>query len=632
MKNTILSLFMLSLATLLSAQSIDPQKEIFTPIRLGEVKPQGWIKTQMRQDLRGFTGNLEYLVPDLIQKDEIYGKDRLTHKVKSKDVGALGDPGDWNVQFLWWNSETQSNWRDGFVRQAFLSGDKAAQKRAKAYIESILATQDADGYLGVYAPDLRYKLTGENGELWAKATLFRVLLGYYEMTNDPKTWSALLKAVDNVLLNYPIHQSSPFKANKPFAGLSHGLVFTDVLDRLYQLTQDRKYLEYAVFLYQDYSKNAVSEPDIQLENILNASYQMHGHGVHSYEHLRPLILAYWSTGNAQFKQALDIYLQRVQKLTTPSGGPIGDEWITQAKADATETGYEYCSIHELLHSYAVLLQKSGDFAFAEQIERSFFNAAQGARHPEKSCIAYLKTDNSYAMTGSKNGAEDLRQTRYKYSPAHQDAAVCCVPNAGRIASYYVQSMWMKDADGLVANLLGPCQLDTELGTKHVRIVEKTEYPHQNNFSFSITTQTAFVLKIRKPAWVQGFTCNQAHQIENGYLKIAVPMGKTELSLTFETAVMAHTFAEKEHYFSYGALIYAHPIAAAEEMGKSFPVKDFYDWKYRPVKANTYRYIADHQAKFEEASIQIIAKNEQTQALETIRLIPLGKTILRQLSF
>jgi hypothetical protein len=207
-----------------------------------------------------------------------------------------------------------------------------------------------------------------------------------------------------------------------------------------------------------------------------------------------------------------------------------------------------------------------------------------------------------------------------------------VPNAGRIAPYYVQSMWMKDADGLVANLLGPCQLDTDLGTKHVQIVEKTEYPYQNSFSFSITTQTAFVLKIRKPTWVQGITCNQAHQTENGYLKIAVPMGKTELSLTFETAVMAHTFAEKEHYFSYGALVYAHPIAAVEELGKSFPIKGFYDWKYSPIKANTYRYIADHQAKFEEASIQIIAKNEQTQAFETIRLIPLAKTILRQLSF
>jgi hypothetical protein len=100
---------MLSLATLLTAQNVvAPQKEVFTPIRLGEVKPQGWLKTQMRQDLLGCIGSLEYLVPDLIQKDVIYGKDRLTHKVKSKDLGALGDSGDWNVQFLWWNSETQS--------------------------------------------------------------------------------------------------------------------------------------------------------------------------------------------------------------------------------------------------------------------------------------------------------------------------------------------------------------------------------------------------------------------------------------------------------------------------------------------------------------------------------------------
>jgi hypothetical protein len=43
----------------------------------------------------------------------------------------------------------------------------------------------------------------------------------------------------------------------------------------------------------------------------------------------------------------------------PTGGATGDEWIWQQTADATHTGYEYCSLHELMDSYTVLLQKSG---------------------------------------------------------------------------------------------------------------------------------------------------------------------------------------------------------------------------------------------------------------------------------
>jgi hypothetical protein len=39
-------------------------------------------------------------------------------------VGAIAEEGDWQVQYLWWNSETQSNWLDGYVRTAILLKDK----------------------------------------------------------------------------------------------------------------------------------------------------------------------------------------------------------------------------------------------------------------------------------------------------------------------------------------------------------------------------------------------------------------------------------------------------------------------------------------------------------------------------
>ena len=38
------------------------------------------------------------------------------------------------------------------------------------------------------------------------------------------------------------------------------------------------------------------------------------------------------------------------------------------QADADETGYEYCSIHELLDTYTHLLQKNGDLRWADRVE------------------------------------------------------------------------------------------------------------------------------------------------------------------------------------------------------------------------------------------------------------------------
>ena len=159
----------------------------FQWMRVGEIRPGGWMRAQMQHDLEaGFVGHLDELVPDLIVNDDIYGTNRLTKAVRTKELGVVSQEKDWEAQFLWWNSETQSNWRDGLVRTTLLLDHPDYLPRVRAYIEKILATQDTDGYLGINAPDLRFNFEGENGELWAQASLFRVLLGYYEAVGDER--------------------------------------------------------------------------------------------------------------------------------------------------------------------------------------------------------------------------------------------------------------------------------------------------------------------------------------------------------------------------------------------------------------------------------------------------------------
>lgn len=165
---------------------INPPKEKLQRLLCGEVIPQGWIRDQMKQDLKGFIGHLDQLVPNLIKQDDIYGKNRLTKKVKTKRLGNVRQGHDIDAQYLWWNSETQSNWRDGFIRHAILLDDQSALRRTAAYIRRILRLQDADGYLGIYDTDLRYRFSDENGELWSKATLLRGLLAWYEYSRDER--------------------------------------------------------------------------------------------------------------------------------------------------------------------------------------------------------------------------------------------------------------------------------------------------------------------------------------------------------------------------------------------------------------------------------------------------------------
>lgn len=629
-----------------SFKKIKPVEQMFQWLRFGEIKPAGWLKAQMQRDMDGFVGHLEELVPDLMD-DKIYGSERLTRGMQSKDLGNIGPVMD--PQYLWWNSETQSNWRDGYIRNAILLNNGIHLEKSRQYIEYLLSTQDKDGYLGIYTPDLRYNFTDENGELWAKTTALRGLLAWYEYTGKPEILNAVERAVADVMKHYPAWNSSPFRSSKPFAGgLTHGLTFTDVLDRLLQLTGHQEYMDYALFLYADFSMNFLAE-DAQLGKILDKDYRNKEHGVHSYEHLRPLTMAWIAGGNQQLKTALDIYLERIGQCSTPAGGPIGDEWIAGRHADATETGYEYCSIHELLDAYTNLLQKTSDPSFGDLTEKLFFNAAQGARHPEESAIAYCKTDNSFAMTGTLNGAPAGKevQTRFKYSPAHQDVAVCCVPNAGRITPYYVKSMWMKDREGLIAALYGPCEVNTEIRGVNIRIVEETEYPFTGSLRFTIEVEKPldFVLKLRKPAWAEEIASNMAFTEKEGYLIINRHWrDKTTFEITLHSELQLKSDQQQDGFFAKGPLVFALPLESREIVLKNFSTGGFRDLGYEPVNPEKFRLPASETSEFQierkenqeniwkSLELNALLINEKTGKPEKKTLLPLGATVLRQLTF
>jgi DUF1680 family protein len=607
-------------------------------LTLGSIQPTGWLQVQMQKDLDGFVGHLDELIPDLIQ-DPIYGKGRLQKHSKAKDLGNLksGDAAG-DDQYKWWNSETQSNWWDGYIRNVFLLKDPKGMEKVRNYIEQILATQDTDGYLGIYDPELRYQFQSENGELWAKATLYRGLLAYYEFTNDAKVLEAVLRAVNNVMEHYPINQSSPFSSGNSFnGGVSHGLTFTDVLEKLYQYTQESKYKEYALFLYRDFSQTYQSESDAQLTNILNPKYKLKSHGVHTYEHLRALTIARYAASSPELEKALIHYLERIEKTTTPSGAPIGDEWIAEREADATHTGYEYCSIHELLDSYCLLYQKEGNSQWGDRIEHLFYNAAQGARHPEMSCIAYLKTDNSFEMMGTKNGEiePDRKQTRYKYSPVHQDVAVCCSPNAGRITPYFVQNAWMKEADEtLVASLLMPCVLTTTVQGRALRIENNTQYPYDTSMEFLITQATpgTLNLKIRRPQWATGFETSESYTISDNFIVIHRYFATTDrIKIRFTAEVQQKPTTNGEVYYQYGPLLYALPIAAKAIADRTYK-KGFTDYMYTPVDFEPYYIAPKAKAIWNALTIQTQLVYPNSKQLQTFVLIPFGKTVLRQLTF
>jgi hypothetical protein len=638
---------------------IAPLPQVYAWLPFGQVRPRGWIAQQLRQDLEhGFVGHLDELVPSLIRDDDLYGASRLSLQVTRKDLGVLGATAAWQVQYLWWNSETQSNWRDGMVRTTLLLDHPEYLGRVRAYIAQILASQDADGYLGIYGPDLRYQLRGENGELWAQASLFRVLLGYAEATSDQAVLQAVERAVQRTMAGYGPGSADPFAVQEPYAGVSHGLMLTDALERLAQLTDDDRYAHYALWLYQAFSQSAAANDDASYARLRESAAPFQGHGVHTYEHLRALLVASYTSGSPLLQQALDDYLVKLERCLAPSGGPIGDEWISGRTGDARSTGYEYCSIHELLDSYTHLLQKTGAASWGDRAEWLLFNAGQGARHPARSAIAYLKTDTSTSMTGKlhPDDPDDPAhpQTRYKYSPAHQDVAVCCVPNAGRIYPYYVKAMWLRCHDGLAAALYGPCELHTEVNGVAVHIRERTAYPLDCHISLAVTVAApvAFTLRLRRPQWATGHSCVLAGQPFgeeiDGWIIIQHSWEHaTSIELHFDAQPELIPYGQGELIVRCGPLLFVRPIASRERPGRAYPLPGFVDSYAEPDLTEPGSYAIDpdqaapqlvHEPHPGEPTweagprIDILLLHPQTRAATRVRLVPMGASLLRQASF
>ena len=190
------------------------------------------------------------------------------------------------------------------------------------------------------------------------------------------------------------------------------------------------------------------------------------------------------------------------------------------KADATKRGYEYCSMHELLHSYAELVRKTGDPAFADKAEKIFFNAAQGARHPSESCVAYLKSDNSYYMTGGLNGDNSGQESDAVFIFTRASGGNRMSRADGRkdctiLHSIHVDEKW--PGSGCVTVRSESCW---NLGCRQKVIVdEQTNYPFENTFRFVVTADARFTLKIRKPEWATSVKISAEHTVSDGFIVI-----------------------------------------------------------------------------------------------------------------
>jgi uncharacterized protein len=575
--------------------------EAFVPLRLGEVKPEGWLRAQLQRDLvSGYHGHLDALLQDprshkfLLQPENNDYVTRANSKDSRHDAeGRSIPPGPHS----WWDAEMIGDWHDSLIRAAFLTGEPKARERADRYIEAILKSQDDDGYIGIYPQGYRYHFCGTDAELWTQRCVLLGLLAYYEFTERKDVLDAVERAVKLTIRQYgPGHNYFENPGQKG-SGVSHGLMFLDVLEWLYRLKGDEEYRRAAISFYDDYSTSkVVNDQAAQLSRLLDLQTPLGGHGPDIMGFLRVPLLCYYLSGKDVYRQAWENSIRKTERHLGVGGSPLSGQGEEIKQENQTpDMPYEYCSTFYLLHSLTWAMQKTGESRYGDMFERTLYNAAQGARFANGKALTYYSADERLWVR--QRPPEGAPNSRFIYTAAHYPS--CCHNSGARAYPYAISALWMrsrdKDGDGLVATLYGPSRVATKINGAAVSVVEKTAYPFSFNVDFSIETaaDVTFPLRLRVPSWsaepIVTATDAVVTRDDRGFLVVSKKWktGDT-VRLALKPTIQGRAAVNGTTAVAYGPLVFSLPIPEKAEITQRFPeaeaagLKDFFGYQYDPV--------------------------------------------------
>ena len=132
----------------------------------GAVKPEGWLKAQLRMQADGFHGHLQEISAFLKKEGNAW---------LSKD--GRGQQGWEEVPY----------WLKGYLNCAYALGDEKMIKEAQVWIEGAINSQQADGWFGPGdgRKGAATDLVGKD-DLWPNMIMLMIFTDYYEKTGDKR--------------------------------------------------------------------------------------------------------------------------------------------------------------------------------------------------------------------------------------------------------------------------------------------------------------------------------------------------------------------------------------------------------------------------------------------------------------
>jgi hypothetical protein len=361
---------------------------------------------------------------------------------------------------------------DASVRFAAYTEDPAVLARKKHLVDRIIALQEPDGYIGMFAPEAR---------LWALWDIHEMAYLVYGLTMDYRYFgeTSSLDAARRAA-NYIINGWNADPAREPGGGdITVYMAVTGLepaLLALHQETGDEKYLDFCV------EQRKLAEWDGPIVEGRWGPIQGHAYAYMArciaqlrLHRVRPEPQLLVPT-----RRALDYLIQQDGLTVT---GTCGQHECWHSTQEGAANLGETCATAYLLRLLDELMRMDGKAEYGDLMERAVYNALFAAQSP------------------------DGRRIRY-YSPQEGERAYfegdtyCCPCNYRRIIAELPEMVYYQADDGIAVNLYTPSLATIDVGGVPVTISQETDYPTSGTVKFRVEMQepASFALSLRVPGW------------------------------------------------------------------------------------------------------------------------------------
>ncbi len=372
----------------------------------------------------------------------------ISERIKAQDVDHLVEPFRHKDETRLWQSEFWGKWIQSAIASYAYNHDPEMLVIIKKAISDLLSTQMPDGYIGNYADSSQL----QQWDIWGRKYTMLGLLAYYDLTGDKAALTGARRLADHFMT-----QVGPGKVNIVKTGNYRGMPSSSILEPmvyLYRMTGDKKYLDFANYIVEQWetsdgpkliSKALASVPVAQRfpHPDIWWSYE---NGQKAYEMMscyEGLLELYRITGRPDYLKAVQMAVEDIIKneINIAGSGTAFECFYNGAKFQTEPTYHtmETCVTMTWMKLCFNLLRLTGDSKYADQIEKSTYNAL----------LASVKNDGSQIAKYSPLGG--VRHAGEEQCGMHIN---CCNANGPRAFMMLPGFALMSSGNRIFVNMYG----------------------------------------------------------------------------------------------------------------------------------------------------------------------------------